>query len=144
MINIDNEFTVTAKANEVWSVITQTDKYSDWNSFVSECDTTLAPGTPIIMRVHLFPFPITQKETILEYQPGIILNYGVNLPFNILKSSRKHLVESLEDGHVRYRSQFQIEGLLSPIIKLFMYNKLSQGFSRMAEELKAEILRRQP
>lgn len=143
MIQIDNDFTVTASINEVWEVITQTEKYSEWNSFVSQCNTSLVVGDPIIMRVHLFPFPIIQKETIFEYRPNDILNYGVNIPFYILKSSRKHSTEWLENGCVRYRSQFKIQGLLAPLVKLMMLSRLEQGFARMANEMHAEILRRQ-
>lgn len=143
MIQIDNEFSVSATIGEVWEVITQTEKYGDWNSFVSECKTNLVVGEPIVMRVHLFPFPIIQKETIFDYRPNEILNYGVNIPLNILQSSRKHLVESLENGKVRYRSEFKIEGLLAPLVKLMMFSRLEQGFSRMANEMHAEILRRQ-
>jgi len=142
MIKIDNEFIVTATTTEVWEVITQLDRYGEWNSFVSECKSSLIVGEPIIMRVHLFPFPIIQKETIFEYTPGIILNYGVKLPFNILTSSRKHTVKPLEDGNVHYYSQFRLSGLLSPIVELLMSNRLYQGFSLMALEMQAEILRR--
>lgn len=143
MINIDNEFIVEASTHEIWEVITQTDKYGEWNSFVSQCQSTLKVGDPIIMRVHLLPFPITQKETILEYQPKKILTYGVNIPFNILKSSRQHSTEMLDNGKVRYRSHFKIEGLLAPLVKLIMLHKLEQGFSCMSQEMHDEILRRQ-
>lgn len=143
MIKIDNEFTVEAKAAEVWDVITQVDKYGDWNSFVSKCESSLKVGEPIKMRVHLLPFPITQKETILEHRQGEILDYGIQLPFNLLKSSRKHTVQTIDDTQVRYRSQFCLEGVLSPLVALFMAAKLKQGFGRMADEMRAEVLRRQ-
>lgn len=143
MIKIDNEFTVEAKAIEVWEVITQVDKYGDWNSFVSKCESSLNVGAPIKMRVHLFSFPITQKETILEHRQGEALNYGMQLPFKLLKSSRIHTVQTIDDSQVRYCSQFRLEGILSPLVALFMSAKLKKGFGRMTEEMRAELLRRQ-
>ncbi len=143
MIKIDNEFIINAKASEIWDVITQVDKYGDWNSFVSECECNMVVGDAIKMKVHLLPFPINQKETVLEYEPGVIFNYGVNLPFNLLKSTRKHTVETIDENQVRYRSEFRLQGLLSPIVSAFMSSKLQQGFNRMSDEMKAEVLRRQ-
>jgi hypothetical protein len=143
MIQINNEFTIQADPSEVWNVIAQTDKYSDWNSFVSECESSLIVGEPIEMRVHILPFAITQKETILEHEPGVILSYGVNLPLNLIKSERKHTITILESGHVRYRSQFYIDGLFAPLVQILLASKLSEGFSNMTKEMHAEVLRRQ-
>jgi len=143
MIKIENEFTVKAQASEIWEVITQVDRYSDWNSFVSKCETTLKVGEPIKMKVHLLAFPILQKETILEHQPGKMFNYGIKLPLNILKSSRKHIVEQIDEEHASYRSVFCLEGLLSPLVAILMESRLIDGFSRMSQELQAEVLRRQ-
>jgi hypothetical protein len=143
MVKIDNEFLVKAQPLEVWDVITQVEKYEDWNSFVSKCETSLVVGEPIKMKVHLLPFPISQKETILEYEPGVILNYGITLPLNLLKSTRKHTVEKIDEDQVRYRSEFRLEGIISPLVALLMEGMLNQGFTRMAEEMRAEVLRRQ-
>ena len=143
MITIDTEFTVKADPTEVWNVITQTEKYGDWNSFVSQCESSLIIGEAIKMRVHLLPFAITQTETIFENEPGTVLSYGVNLPFNLLNSKRKHTVEGLENGMVRYRSNFYIKGLIAPLIKILLVKNLSEGFSNMTNELHDEVLRRQ-
>ncbi len=142
MIKIDNEFTVAASSEEVWNVITQVDKYGDWNSFVSQCETSLVVGEPIKMKVYLFPFPIFQKETILEYQPGVILNYGISLPLGLLKSYRKHTVKTVNENQSLYRSEFCLDGLLSPLVGLLMESRLKHGFGKMAEEMRSEILRR--
>lgn len=143
MIEIDNEFIVAAQNSEVWDVITQVNKYGEWNSFVSHCESTLVPGESILMRVHLLPIPINQKETIFEYQPGVILSYGVKLPFNLLNSTRTHTVTNLENERVRYRSSFRLNGILAPLVRLIMAKKLTAGFSKMAHEMQAEVLRRQ-
>ena len=143
MIKIDTEFTAKADPFEVWNVITQTEKYGDWNSFVSQCESSLIVGEAIKMRVHLLPFAITQTETVFEHEPNTVLSYGINLPFDLLSSKRKHVIEQLDDGMVRYRSNFYIKGLLSPLIRLLLANKLSEGFSNMTKEMQAEVLRRQ-
>lgn len=143
MIYIENEFVIDASASEVWQVITDFDNYGDWNSFVSQCESSLVPGEAIKMRVHLLAFPIYQKETVLDYIPEKVFTYGVSLPLMLLKSSRVHFVENINRQKVRYRSEFKLQGLLSPLVKILLGNKLKQGFCSMTEEMKSEILRRQ-
>jgi hypothetical protein len=141
MIKIENEFTISATPDLVWKVISEVDRYEAWNTFVSRCKSTLIPGDAIFMRVHLLPFPIWQKETIISHEPGRLLDYGISLPFNLLKSSRKHKLEILVNGDVHYSSCFQLEGLLAPLVSLFMEKKLQQGFARMATDLHTEIIK---
>jgi hypothetical protein len=141
MIKIDNEFTVSADPALVWKVITDVERYEIWNGFVSRCKSSLVPGEPIYMRVHLLPIPIWQKETIISHEPEQLLDYGIALPFNLLRSSRKHTIEKLPGGEVRYLSRFRLEGLLAPVVRLLMEKKLQQGFARMATDLHTEIIR---
>lgn len=141
MIKIDNEFTIPANPDLVWKIITEVERYEAWNTFVSRCKSTLIPGDAILMRVHLLPFPIWQKETILSHEPKQLLDYGVSLPLHLLKSSRKHSLEILANGDTYYASRFRLEGLLAPLVSLFMEKKLHQGFARMAADLQAEIIR---
>ena len=141
MIKIDNEFTIYADPALVWKIITEVDRYEVWNTFVSRCKSTLIPGEAIYMRVHLLPFPIWQKETIISHEPQRLLDYGVSLPFNLLSSSRKHSLDILDNGEIHYTSRFRLEGLLAPLVSLFMEKKLQQGFARMATDLQAEIIR---
>ncbi len=142
MIKINNEFRIEASANEIWEVISQVECYGDWNSFVSRCKSSLEPGASIKMKVHLFSFPISQKETVFENQKHSLLSYGVKLPI-LLSSKREHKIEALDDGTSLYQSTFRLDGLLAPLISLLLLTRLQSGFNRMSQELKAEVLRRQ-
>jgi len=141
MIKIDNEFTISASPDLVWKIISEVERYEAWNTFVSRCKSTLIPGDAIFMRVHLLPFPIWQKETIISHEPKQLLDYGISLPFNLLKSSRTHKLETLANGELHYSSCFRLEGVLAPLVSLLMEKKLQQGFARMTTDLQAEIIK---
>jgi len=43
----------TSEVAEQWQVLTDFERYGEWNPFCIGCSTTLEPGTPIIMRERL-------------------------------------------------------------------------------------------
>ena len=50
-VRITETLDVAAPAATVWRVVTDLDRYPEWNPFVVACRSTLEPGAPIDMRV---------------------------------------------------------------------------------------------
>ena len=118
----------------VWEVITKTEDYLLWNEFTRECHTTFQVGTPITMKVQLFPFlTIWQKETIWQFEKGQLIDYGIKYPFGLLSSSRQHILTDLDNQTKRYVSKFILKGTLAPIVQLFLGKQLRQGFYKMTK-----------
>jgi len=125
-------------------VITDLPRYPEWNPFVVACRSTLAPGSPIVMRVRVLPFVAQpQTETIFEHVPGRRLSYGLaGLPLGALASRRSHEVESLADDRARYVSRFELSGWLAPLVQTLLGGRLTAGFTAMSRALvaRAEVL----
>lgn len=138
---------VTAPAATVWSVVTDLDRYPEWNPFVVACRSTLAVGSPIAMRVRVLPFVAQpQRETIFEHDPGRRLRYGIApLPLGALASSRSHEVEPVADERARYISCFELRGWLAPVVEALLGRRLATGFAAMSAALvaRAETLHRE-
>ena len=126
---------IHAPSSTVWSVICNTADYYQWNSFVPSCDSTFKVGSPIIMRVRMFPaFVFRQKETIYANEAETLMEYGVRLPV-LLRSTRQHVLNKVDEQTTAYESHFRIEGLLAPLVTFVLGRRLKSGFAAMTEGL---------
>lgn len=144
MIEIDESLDVRAPANLLWEVITDLDRYGEWNPFVVACSSSLREGDPIDMKVQIFEsFVQPQRETILEHVPGERLTYGLApMPLGALESRRSHQVSGGGADGSRYRSHFVLDGWLSPVTQILLGPRLDKGFRAMTRALvsRAELL----
>lgn len=144
MIEIDESVDVRAPAALVWEVITDLDRYGEWNPFVVACRSSLRAGEPIDMKVQIFDrFVQSQRETILEHVPGVRLAYGLPpMPLGALESHRSHAVEPTGPDSCRYRSHFRLTGWLAPVTRTLLGRRLDAGFRAMTRALvqRAELL----
>jgi hypothetical protein len=138
-MRIDQTLEIAAPAATVWAVITDLPRYPEWNPFVIGCRSTLKPGSPIVMRVRVFPgFAQSQRETIFEHDPGRFLSYGVGpMPLGMLTSRRSHEVTALGADRARYASRFALDGWLAPVVQVLLGRRLEAGFSAMSAAIKA-------
>lgn len=135
---IDNILEIEAPIELVWEVLTDLSRYGEWNPFVPEASSTFEVGDPFTMKVQLFEmFAQPQTETIFEFEPGKRFRYGVpSMPLGAMASSRCHLVESLGPERTVYRSEFQLDGWLAPLIEGLLGGRMKKGFDTMADALK--------
>lgn len=136
-IQIDHELRINAPASTVWEVITDTAVYGEWNPFVEECQCELRPGGPINMKVRLGSGLQKANEVIDEVHEGRGFSYRMKPPpLGALRSYRSHDIEPLDDGSCVYRSHFELDGWLSPVVTLIMKSKLQEGFDGMSHAVK--------
>ncbi|MBL1073697.1 SRPBCC domain-containing protein [Nocardia sp. 2] len=135
---IDITVDIDAPAELVWRVLTDVDKYGEWNPFCLECSTTLEPGTPIDMKVRLVgSTPKTQREYIRTHTPGHEFSYSMKpAPLGLLRSHRSHTLTDLGDGRTRYDSHFQLDGPLAPVVSGLLGSALKRGFGGMTAAVK--------
>lgn len=136
---IEHRLRIDAPLETVWEVISQLDRYPEWNPFVVACSSTLAVGDPIRMRVRILP-GVTQPQTerILEHEPGRRLSYGIPASaLGALASRRSHEVTALTPERTDYRSRFELEGWLAPLVSLLLGRRLAAGFESMSRALQA-------
>lgn len=134
---IAHDLRVDAPASRVWEVVTDLDRYPEWNPFVVHCASTLAVGDPIAMRVRVLPFlSQPQREWILEYEPGRRLCYGIaSMPLGALASRRSHEISADGPSRARYVSHFQLSGWLAPLVAVLLGGALRRGFTAMSRAL---------
>lgn len=118
-------------------MIVDLERYPEWNPFVVACASTLAVGSPIVMKVRVLPWLAQrQRETIFEHRPGRFLRYGIRpLPLGALTSSRSHAVEPASETRTRYVSRFELRGWLAPVVETLLRMRLRAGFAAMSTAL---------
>lgn len=134
---IAHDLRVDAPASRVWEVVSDLDRYPEWNPFVVHCASTLAVGDPIEMRVRVLPFFAQhQREWILEHEPGERLCYGIaGMPFGALTSRRSHEVSADGPSRSRYISHFELSGWFAPLVAALLRGSLKRGFTAMSTAL---------
>lgn len=138
-LNIEHELTVNAPASRVWEVISDLDKYPEWNPFVTRCSSSKQPGDPIVMRVRVLPFYAQpQTEIVNENIEGEKFSYNMKpLPMGLLHSYRYHMITPVDDKQCTYKSSFALMGPFSFFVKFLLGGNLRRGFTEMSEAVKA-------
>ncbi|WP_194891166.1 SRPBCC domain-containing protein [Catenulispora pinisilvae] len=134
---IDDSVDIDAPAEVVWQVLTDFERYGEWNSFCLECSTTLEPGSPIAMRERLMGRRETrQREVIRSHTPGVEFSHTMNpAPLGALRSVRSHTVTPLDAGRCRYGSYFELDGWLHPVVGGMLGSAFRRGFGSMTAGL---------
>jgi len=137
MFTIDKNFEIAAPASVVWEVLTDFARYGEWNPFVPECKAELAPGGAIDMQVRLMSKPQFQREWIRTVESGKGFSYSMKpMPLGALRSLRSHAIEEVNAERCRYRSHFEMEGWLLPLILAMFRGGLERGFQGMSSGVK--------
>lgn len=143
---IDRTFDIQAPASVVWEVLTDFERYPEWNEFVVGCQSSLKPGEPIDLKVRIGRKPQFQREWITECADGVHFAYQMRpVPFGALSSLRSHHLESRGASSTHYHSYWHLKGWLAPLLRALIGRKLQSGFSSMNEgvRLRAEKLWRE-
>ncbi len=136
---IDHSVEIAAPAATVWAVLTDFDRYDQWNPFVRRASCRLEPGGPIDMTVRLRGERMRQqREFVNRVDPGHFFSYSMKpAPLGLLSSVREQTVTPSGPGRCHYSSHFQIDGLLAPVVEVLLGKGLRAGFDGMSAGLVA-------
>ena len=133
------EIEIDATAERVWSILTDFERYPDWNPFTVEVKTTLRIGDSVVMNVHLpGKRPKERTEWVNRVEEGRVFAWGMHaLHPAVLTANRFQWIESLGAGRCRYRTEDVMSGWLAPIVVAFYGRSMRLGFESVASALKA-------
>ena len=126
---------IEAPKDVVWSVIADFAAYAEWNPFVVACSSELRVGAPMAMTVRLGDRQREQVEFVSRVVEGELFEYRMKPVGPFLHSYRQHEVASQADGRTRYRSTFELNGWLAPLVGAILSGPLHDGFKGMTDSL---------
>lgn len=144
MRTIDTSLLIDATPEAVWSVLTDTASYPDWNPFVRELTGDLRLGERLRAMIGApGAKPMTFKPTVVRFEPGRALEWlGVLGATWIFSGRHRYEVTEAPEGAARLEQSETFGGLLLPLLWRSLDTDTRRGFEAMNVALAAEVVRR--
>jgi hypothetical protein len=135
---VSAEVEIDAPPERVWSILTDFDRYPEWNPFTVSVETALRVGEPVVMDVHLpGKRPSIRTEWVNRVEDGRCIAWGMHMVGPAwLTANRLQWVDALDEGRSRYRTADQMSGWLVPVVMTLYGDSMRRGFESVARALK--------
>ncbi len=138
--DLHTEITIDAPPDTVWQVLSDLDRYADWNPFITSAAGDLAVGKRLTNRLQ----PpggkaMTFKPTITEIIPGQSLEWLGRLGIaGVFDGRHRFELTGTPDGGTRMVHSEHFSGVLVPFLRRSLDKQTKQGFEEMNASLKAQ------
>jgi hypothetical protein len=135
---IERAIEIDASPTTVWSVLTDTDAYPDWNPFMTKLAGDFTVGATLEVRIEPpNAKPMTFKPTVLAVEPERELRWlGKFVLPGLVDGDHSLRIEPLAEGRSRFIQTEGFSGLLVRPLRS-MLGKTEFGFEQMNAALKA-------
>jgi hypothetical protein len=135
---IERSIEIDASPATVWSILTETDAYPDWNPFMTKLAGELTVGRKLEVRIAPpNARPMNFKPTVLAARSEYELRWlGRFILPGLVDGEHSLRVEPLADGRSRLTQTERFSGVLVRPLKS-MLGKTELGFEQMNAALKA-------
>ncbi|WP_419861995.1 SRPBCC domain-containing protein [Candidatus Palauibacter sp.] len=129
---------IDAPVERAWEILTDFERYGEWNPFTPSVATDFEIGAPVELYVRMGPWRLKQVERIEAVEPPQLIAWSTTMGHRFLISAlREQRLEPVGDGRCRYRTTDDFSGLLIPLVMLFFGGFVRRGFNDVARGLKA-------
>jgi hypothetical protein len=132
---------IEAPASVVWQVLTDLDRYSEWNSFCPGIRSTLRIGDPVVMTVKAPNSDqlSTAIEHLIEFEPEQLLSWEARVGKNgAVVARRDQYIESLAPARSAYFTTDVFFGLGADALMRDIGAWAKAGFDDVARGLKKQ------
>ena len=135
---IERSIEIDAPPAAVWSILTDTGAYPDWNPFITKLAGDFTVGSTLEVRIEPpNAKPMTFKPTVLAAQPEHELRWlGRFIIPGLVDGEHSLRIEPLAEDRSRFIQTERFSGLLVRPLKS-MLCKTGLGFEQMTASLKA-------
>ena len=138
---INTQFIINATAEHVWTVLTDFDRYQDWNPFIKSILGQPHVGETIT--VSITPPDgkgMTFKPTVLAFEQNKEFRWIGKLWFKgIFDGEHKFELVDNGDGTTTFHHSEHFNGLLVGLLEKQLENNTRRGFELMNESLKNRV-----
>ncbi|MCY3812074.1 MAG: SRPBCC domain-containing protein [Gammaproteobacteria bacterium] len=129
--------TIEAPVEKVWRVLTDFERYGEWNPFTPDVRADLTMGARVDMRVTMGAFRLKQTEIICALEPPRRLAWRTTIGARwLLHAVREQRLEMLGNESCRYVTEDEFKGVLMPLVILLTGGFVRRGFNAVAAALK--------
>ncbi len=115
-------FAVNAPAERVWEVLTDFDRWAEWNPSIPSIEGEPRVGSTVALTLVMPGRPSAKvKARLTEVVPGRRLVWDGNIGADrLFAGHREFLIEPQADGTVLFTHVEDVSGLLFPVFRAFM------------------------
>jgi len=142
MRRVEHAITIDAPASSVWEVLTETDRYEQWNPFITHFGGRLAEGDRLTLTVHPGSREMSFQPTVLAVQEERIIRWRGRLGMRgIFDGDHELLLGPLDSGATRFTQRETFTGVLVPFLGAVLEDTAA-GFAAMNAALRDRVVHR--
>lgn len=140
MKTLHTEIVINASVERIWSILTDFEKYHEWNPFVQYINGELELGGKLVAELHQPESkPMTIKPSIVDIDKNKKFAWLGHLMFpGIFDGEHIFEMELLDNGKTKFIQKENFKGILIPLLWKMLDTKTRKGFESMNEALKKE------
>ncbi len=128
---VERSVDIPASPATVWQVLTETDRYAEWNPFMPQLSGRLAVGQRLTVTIRPGGRSMTFRPTVLAVEDGALVRWRgrPGVP-GIFDGEHELRLEATADGGTRFVQREVFTGLLVPLARRVL-DDTALGFADM-------------
>jgi hypothetical protein len=138
MKELHTDIEIQASPEKVWQILTDLDKWPDWNPFITRAIGKAQLGEKVDITAGSGPKAMVLHCTVTNAEPNreLAWKYHVGLPM-LFQGEHSMSIEPLGENRVRFVDREVCNGLLVPLQAKNIDTNSKRGFEAMDQALKA-------
>jgi hypothetical protein len=137
MLKLVEETTIRAQPDAVFRVMTDFDRYAEWNPWIREARGAAKEGEVVAVKVKLGKTTTSVEHRILTSVPGVELRWcDMGWFTKIAYGERARFLQPLPGGKVAYRVELTITGIGWRLVRALYGRALAAGMKEETVALK--------
>ncbi|GAK60463.1 activator of Hsp90 ATPase 1 family protein [Candidatus Vecturithrix granuli] len=138
---IETDILIQSSPAKVWMVLTDFQRYPDWNPFIQEASGEVETGARLKVRIAPPGWkPMTIQPMVCTVSSGAELRWIGHLVFpGLFDGEHVFQIEQAGQDQVRFRQSEQFRGILVPFFPSTLYERTRRGFEAMNQALKETV-----
>ncbi len=132
-LHIKTQITINAPASTVWKVLSESNKYPEWNPFITRLSGPLEEGNKLQITAGGMKFSpvvlVSKKNEELRWL-GKLLFQG------LFDGEHSFVIDQQTDGSVVFYHEERFSGILVGLFRRKLETETKQGFEEMNQRLK--------
>ncbi|MCU4165065.1 SRPBCC family protein [Carboxylicivirga caseinilyticus] len=130
---IKTSLQINASKELIWKILTDFDRYPEWNPFIKSLSGKVETGNQITVKLNNMVF----KPTILKYEKNSEFKWLGHLGLKgLFDGEHKFHLKTNTDGSTTLEQSEKFTGILIHLFPKKMYEDTKQSFIQMNDELK--------
>ncbi len=139
-VKIEHRVGIQAPAEAIWAVISDIERWSEWNPIYRQAQGSLRIGGALTLELALEgQKPQTIRPVVLDWIPNEQIHWRLTALGGLVRTTRFLEIEQLGDRGCIFANGEVFDGLLGPAAVRSLRRPIRNGFAAMSEAVKARV-----